>query len=142
MIKIKYFENEMYHGHICVILGPQNEAIEFLEKDKKFDASVPSILRDRGTDIDGCCITCNRGHILWSNQSLNKSAYSISVLVHEAAHIAFDVANTRGLEYGTEEGNNNEHFAYLIGYLVEKVLDPSGYTSYKKIKGKFGKVKK
>lgn len=44
-----------------------------------------------------------------------------STVAHECFHIADMILEVKGMQYKEESGN--EHVAYLIGYLVDKVFD-------------------
>lgn len=46
---------------------------------------------------------------------------NVATTAHECFHIADMLLEIKGMEYKPESGN--EHMAYLIGYLVDKVFD-------------------
>lgn len=48
-------------------------------------------------------------------------AINIATLAHECYHIADMLLEAKGMEY--KAGSGNEHIAYLVGYLVERVFD-------------------
>lgn len=46
---------------------------------------------------------------------------SVATVAHECYHIADLIMEKKGIQY--HQGSGNEHVAYLIDYLVEKVFD-------------------
>lgn len=50
-----------------------------------------------------------------------------AVVAHEATHAAFYIADRVGLDI--DRAGNNEHFAYLVEWLVDKILDCLGYEN-------------
>lgn len=58
-------------------------------------------------------------------------SFVISDIAHEAFHAADFIAEYVGMEY--KEGSGNEHVAYLIGFIVDFILD-CGHKICKKAK--------
>lgn len=56
--------------------------------------------------------------------SLSLKAGSLEVIVHELSHVVFLILGDVGVQV---DPDNNEAFAYLLGYLVRQVFTRKGY---------------
>jgi hypothetical protein len=74
-------------------------------------------------------IPTNEGnyYVVWVKDPTN-----IPIITHEAIHVAYFILQEKGVEFG----DNAESLAYLVGYIVEKILEKEVIKMAKKGKKK------
>lgn len=84
---------------------------------------------DNEINFDGCVFRNEEKDFYLIYVKCNNKSVSINTLSHECFHLIDFLGERVGLEY--TNGTGNEHFAYLIGYISEQILDNLEY--YNKI---------
>lgn len=89
-----------------------------------YHPSVESFEKVSGCDtsrMGGAVYTAPNGDMHIYVPMDEEGAVVMSDLAHEAFHVADFIADKVGLEY--IHGTGNEHIAYLVGYVVDHVLE-------------------
>lgn len=109
-IKLDVFCQDFY-----VIEGEPDEA--FAQLPKKLQ--IPELRRDFDLDSDGMCFVVGAAMIIWLRPEVFKGAW-YGILAHELSHginLMFDRMGCPPVDK-----DNDETFAYCIGYLMQEVL--------------------
>ena len=141
MVKVKEFRVDVFNAAILVFIGNPQDMISYLRDKKKNQQLADSVAKGDFDYADGMEWGCQGGNqIIWleklSIRNLTKLSYLIATATHEAFHATADLMNNKGVEYGSDEKDSNETFAYTIGWIMQNIIEPKGYTIYKQPKKK------
>ena len=141
MVKVKEFRIDVFNAGVMVFIGNPEDMVSYIKIKKKNKNLAEAIEKHDFTNADGTQWGCVGGNqVVWleklSIRSLARLAYHIATATHEAFHATADLMNTKGVEYGSDENDSNEAFAYTIGWIMQNIIEPKGYTIYKQPKKK------
>lgn len=141
MVKVKEFRIDVFNAAVMVFIGNPQDMVSYLKDKKKNKQLADSVAKGDFDSSDGMEWGCQGGNqVVWleklSIRSLARLAYHIATATHEAFHATADLMNAKGVEYGSDVNDNNETFAYTIGWIMQNVIDPKGYIIYKQTKKK------
>ena len=141
MVKVKEFRIDVFNATVMVFIGNPQDMVSYIRDKKKNQQLADSVANSDFASADGMEWGCQGGNqIIWleklSIKNLTKLPYLIATATHEAFHATADLMNTKGVEYGPDTNNSNETFAYTIGWIMQNIIEPKGYITYKQPKKK------
>lgn len=131
MAKIKYIPVDIYRIKPIVFVGNLKEFKSFAEQMCKKDKSFKFVVDDINDNLQQ--LVYFEAATYWNTKirkliiyvpSLSLTPNNIDNVVHELSHATFQILDDVGIKV---DADNNEAYAYLIGYLASEVYTKDGY---------------
>lgn len=130
MARVKYISIDIYRTTLTIFVGDIKELHEFAKKCSQDNPDFDELLDCIEDDLDNNSFEAST---YWGSKtrtpvvylpSLSLKAGSLEVIIHELSHVVFLILGDVGVQV---DPDNNEAFAYLLGYLVRQVFTRKGY---------------
>lgn len=117
---VKRIHNDLYGINIIIAIGNYKECNKKLKRIYKIDDILSKVYNGKAIMLKS-----SRGmahFIIWVDCTDKKDNNNIGTIAHESYHTVDNICKHIG---DKSDPSNNEHRAYLMGYLVNKCLEVS-----------------